>query len=93
MTDATISRTGLAAPDSGLLTTSEQRWLGVRLTVALISGGCLILAAIIQIALPSQHDVAELVAGHRRAARRSAGDVRRLAQPVAIPTCMASPTS
>jgi Zn2+/Cd2+-exporting ATPase len=63
MTDATISHTGLAAPDSALLTTSEQHWLGVRLTVALISGGCLILAAIIQIAVPSQHDVAELVAG------------------------------
>jgi Zn2+/Cd2+-exporting ATPase len=63
MADATISHTGLAAPDSGLLSTFEQRWLGVRLTVALISGGCLILAAIIQIAAPSQHDVAELVAG------------------------------
>jgi Cd2+/Zn2+-exporting ATPase len=63
MTDATLSLTGAAAPGAGLLSNAEQRSLGLRLTVSLIAGGCLVLAAIFQIAVPSQHDVAELVAG------------------------------
>ena len=52
-----------AAPGAGLLTTGERRTLGLRLTVSLIATGCLILAAIIEIAVPNQSDVAELVAG------------------------------
>jgi heavy metal translocating P-type ATPase len=52
-----------AAPGAGLLTTGERRSLGLRLTVSLIATGCLILAAIIDIAVPNQGDVAELVAG------------------------------
>lgn len=63
MTDATIALAEPTAPGSGLLTTSEQRFLGLRLTLSLIAAGCLILAGIIEIAVPSQHDVAELVAG------------------------------
>jgi Zn2+/Cd2+-exporting ATPase len=52
-----------AAPGAGLLTTGERRSLGLRLTVSLIATGCLVLAAIIEIAVPNQGDVAELVAG------------------------------
>ncbi|HTZ79987.1 MAG TPA: cation-translocating P-type ATPase [Stellaceae bacterium] len=63
MTDATVSLASPAAPGADLLSISEQRSLGVRLTVSLIAGGCLILAAILRIAAPSQRDVAELVAG------------------------------
>ena len=63
MTDATIALAEATVPGSGLLTTSEQRLLGLRLTLSLIAAGCLILAGIIEIAVPSQHDVAELVAG------------------------------
>lgn len=63
MTDATISHAGLAPIKAGLLSASEQRSLGLRLTLALVAGGCLILAAVIEMTAPSQHDVAELVAG------------------------------
>jgi Cd2+/Zn2+-exporting ATPase len=63
MTDATLSLSATAPPGAGLLSNAEQRSLGLRLTVSLIAGGCLILAAILQIAVPSQRDVAELVAG------------------------------
>jgi heavy metal translocating P-type ATPase len=62
MTDATIGFAE-AAPGAGLLTHTERRSLGLRLTVSLIAAGCLVLAAIIEIAVPSQSDVAELVAG------------------------------
>src|SRR5215469_18135725 len=47
----------------GLLSRAEQLSLGVRLTLSLISGGCLILATALQFLAPSQSDVAELVAG------------------------------
>ncbi len=63
MTDATLSLTGPAAPGAGLLSTAEQRSLGARLTLSLIATGCLIVAAILEIAEPAQRDVAELVAG------------------------------
>ncbi len=63
MSGATLSLTGAAAPGAGLLTSSEQRTLGIRLTVSLIAGACLILAAILQFALPGQRDIGELVAG------------------------------
>ena len=63
MTDAAISLDDQATPGAGLLSSAEQRSLGARLTVSLIAGGCLVLAAIIEIAVPSQHDVGELVAG------------------------------
>jgi len=63
MTDATLSFAESAAPGAGLLSNAEQRSLGLRLTISLIAGGCLILATFIEIWVPSQHDVAELVAG------------------------------
>ena len=63
MTDATINDAGSAPTQAGLLSTAEQRSLGLRLSLALMAGGCLILAVIIEIAAPSQRDVAELVAG------------------------------
>jgi len=63
MTEATISNSGFAPTEAGLLSVSEQRSLGLRLTLALFAGGCLILAVIVEVAAPSQHDVAELVAG------------------------------
>lgn len=63
MTDEAITLTGAQAPGAGLLSTSEQRSLGARLTLSLIATGCLIIAAILQILEPAQHDVAELVAG------------------------------
>ena len=57
----------LALPDagseSGLLTAAEQRSLGARLTVSLVTAGALVIAGVIQILRPDQHDVAELVAG------------------------------
>jgi heavy metal translocating P-type ATPase len=46
-----------------LLSRAEQLSLGLRLTLSLISGGCLILATALQFLAPSQTDVAELVAG------------------------------
>ena len=53
----------LPKSDSVLLSTSEQLSLGVRLTLSLIACGCLIVAAIVWFASPTQVDVAELVAG------------------------------
>src|SRR6516162_953828 len=47
----------------GLLSRAEQLSLGLRLTLSLVSGGCLILATALQFLAPSQTDVAELVAG------------------------------
>jgi Zn2+/Cd2+-exporting ATPase len=55
-----------AAPPSageGLLSRAEQLSLGLRLTLSLIAGGCLILSTAITFLVPSQIDVAELVAG------------------------------
>jgi len=54
---------GLAAPGIGLLSRSEQISLGLRLTLSLAAGGCLVLSAALQFLAPSQHDVAQLVAG------------------------------
>lgn len=61
MTDATIDSPSAAG--AGLLSAAEQHSLGLRLIVSMVAGSCLVLAAIIEIAVPSQHDVAELVAG------------------------------
>ena len=46
-----------------MLSRAEQLSLGLRLTLSLVSGGCLILATALQFLAPSQTDVAELVAG------------------------------
>ena len=51
------------APGASLLSGAERRWLGVRLTLALITGGLLVLSTVIRIVVPDQQDVAELVAG------------------------------
>lgn len=63
MTDDTAVATGLAAPGVGLLSRSEQISLGLRLTLSLAAGGCLILSAALQFLAPSQRDVAQLIAG------------------------------
>lgn len=49
--------------ESAVLSSSEQMSLGVRLTLSLISAGCLVVAAIVRFTRPDQQDVAELVAG------------------------------
>jgi Zn2+/Cd2+-exporting ATPase len=49
--------------DNSLLSGSEQFSLATRLTLSLIAGGCLLVSGGIQLLQPSQHDVAELVAG------------------------------
>ena len=56
----------LAAPlkdGTPVLSTVEQRLLGLRLSLSLIASGCLVVSAIVRIAKPDQGDVAELVAG------------------------------
>ena len=63
MTSETIGLADLAAPGAGLLSTSEQRSLGLRITISLIAAGCLVIAIGLQIIEPEQRDVAELVAG------------------------------
>jgi Zn2+/Cd2+-exporting ATPase len=63
MTDDTIRPADAAVTGAGLLSSSEQRSLGLRLTVSLIAAGCLVIAATLQIVEPNQSDVAELVAG------------------------------
>jgi len=52
-----------ASAATGLLSGSERRWLGIRLTLALMTGGLLLLATAIRVVAPDQQDVAELVAG------------------------------
>src|SRR5580692_11051912 len=47
----------------GLLSRAEQLSLGLRLTLSLIAGGCLILSTALTFLAPNQRDVAELVAG------------------------------
>src|SRR5436309_15649980 len=47
----------------GLLSRAEQLSLGLRLTLSLVAGGCLVLSTAIQFLVPTQSDVAELVAG------------------------------
>jgi Zn2+/Cd2+-exporting ATPase len=51
------------APGAGLLSSAEQRSLGIRLTISLIAAGLLIIAGAMELLLPGQTDVAELVAG------------------------------
>jgi Zn2+/Cd2+-exporting ATPase len=67
MTETTMTETTMTAiPPSagdGLLSRAEQLSLGLRLTLSLIAGGCLILSTALQFLAPSQRDVAELVAG------------------------------
>ena len=53
----------MPAAGAGLLSRTEQISLGLRLTLSLIAGGCLILSVALQYLVPSQRDVAELVAG------------------------------
>src|ERR1700716_2958652 len=57
----------------GLLSRAEQLSLGLRLTLSLIAGGCLILSTALQFLAPSQRDVAELVAGGAASAGHDAG--------------------
>ncbi len=53
-----------AVPTStGLLTTGEQRSLGLRLVLSLMAAGCLVLAAIVEFINPGQEAVAQLIAG------------------------------
>jgi heavy metal translocating P-type ATPase len=49
--------------DVALLSHTEQRALGLRLTLALAAAGCLILSVGLEALNPSQRDVAQLVAG------------------------------
>jgi len=63
VTAETLTSSIPSAPPSALLSKSEQISLGVRLTLSLVAGGCLILSAALQFLAPSQIDVAELVAG------------------------------
>src|ERR1700688_1634043 len=53
----------MPAAGAGLLTRTEQISLGLRLALSLIAGGCLILSVALQYFVPSQRDVAELIAG------------------------------
>jgi heavy metal translocating P-type ATPase len=63
----TAETTAIAAPPptagEGLLSRAEQFSLGMRLTLSLIAGGCLVLSTAITFLVPTQSDVAELVAG------------------------------
>ena len=60
---STITDPHNAAADSVLLSGSEQLSLATRLTLSLLAGGCLIVAGVIQLFRPEQHEVAELVVG------------------------------
>jgi Zn2+/Cd2+-exporting ATPase len=62
MTAETIAAPAPTAGD-GLLSRAEQLSLGLRLTLSLVAGGCLILATALNFLAPEQRDVAELVAG------------------------------
>jgi len=52
-----------SAAEPLLLSGSEQLSLATRLTLAIVSGGCLLVAGGIRLLRPAQQDVAELVAG------------------------------
>ncbi len=54
---------GRVAAGDGLLSRAEQLSLGLRLTLSLIAAGCLILSTALTFLVPSQQDVAELIAG------------------------------
>jgi Zn2+/Cd2+-exporting ATPase len=62
MTDLAMEA-GAASPGIGLLSRAEQISLGLRLTLSLAAGGCLVLSAAMQFLAPDQGDVAELIAG------------------------------
>src|ERR1700730_11470464 len=61
--ETVVSAAVPASAGDGLLSRAEQLSLGLRLTLSLIAGGCLILSTALQFLAPSQRDVAELVAG------------------------------
>ena len=63
MTDHTAVDTGVTAPGTGLLSRSEQISLGLRLTLSLLAGCCLVLSVGVEFLAPSQRDVAQLIAG------------------------------
>src|SRR6202163_5037512 len=63
MTAETMDAAVPPTAGEGLLSRAEQLSLGLRLTLSLIAGGCLILSTALQFLAPSQRDVAELVAG------------------------------
>ncbi len=52
-----------AAPVGSLLSLGERRTLGVQLTLAMLTGGLLAMAAALQFILPAQPELSELVAG------------------------------
>ena len=60
MTDQTFDA---APPNEGLLTSVEQRTLGLRLTLSLIAAGFLVVSGIVDFISPGQESVAELIAG------------------------------
>jgi heavy metal translocating P-type ATPase len=61
---AVVPITAEAPPQSaGLLSRRERHWLGLRLTLALIAAGLLMVSTVIHIAAPDRRDIAELVAG------------------------------
>lgn len=49
--------------DDGLLLTGERRALAIRLSLAVLCAGLLVLALVIHVALPAQAELAQLVAG------------------------------
>jgi len=63
MTDHTAVDAGVTAPGTGLLSRSEQISLGLRLTLSLLAGCCLVLSVGVEFLAPSQRDVAQLIAG------------------------------
>ena len=78
---ASLSRAGCNSP------------LGLRLTLSLIAGGCLILATALQFLVPSQRDVAELVAGVAALLVAVPALVGQPGSRCAIRTCTASRTN
>jgi Cd2+/Zn2+-exporting ATPase len=63
MTAETMTAAAPPSAGDGLLSRAEQLSLGLRLTLSLIAGGCLILSTALTFLVPSQGDVAELIAG------------------------------
>ncbi len=62
--DGCCDHTHISFGQSGdLLSSTEKRALGIRLLLALVSAGLLVLALIIHLAIPAQRELANLVAG------------------------------
>lgn len=62
--DGCCDHTHISFGQSGdLLSSTEKRALGLRLLLALVSAGLLVLALIIHLAIPTQRELANLVAG------------------------------